>query len=797
MLSAPAYSDDSREIILNEDCYWRTANLYGNEKVSPELVKRGPSKWVSQDLLEKTKRGILKNARHRLSKHQYKNFEPEKWHDHVYIETTSKSQYSHNHGLTHEKRPSPGNWMQPDFDDLDWPRNRNPHLMGTPPLISGYYTGVSQLDVGRACFRAFFEVTDPDKGALTLSLAYRGGVRVFLNGTEIARGHLPKGRLDLKTTAEGYPPEAYVMLEGEGEPYRAFYRKTKDDILFWADLYGPFKMPGKPRRYYQQVHPNSQAVWKRIQRLRDRKIEGLELPRKLLERGSNCLAVEVVRSDLHPVALNRSPFPWGRSVRGSEGNVAWSHGCLPRVELRAPKGTAVSSLKRPAGVRIWAEDIHAERYPFDFLGRGAPAGKLHALGPRNGAAGALFVVGADKDIEQVRIDLSDCMHKDPGRRSKAPQLTIYSLKQRFIQKYAANRSFNSSRGFVLHKRYPKGLAFLKRFGFQRGYEVYIRNKLSYLDQLHPGVIGDIKKDTIQPYWISVQIPKDAAAGQYTGTVTVRARGVAPKVLPLTIEVMDWTLPDPNQFQTVVGLEQSPYGVAKQYNVTLWSDEHFGLIEASMKQLARVGNDWLIVPCIRKTQFGNRDDQMIRWTRKRDGTLAFDFSIMDRYVDLAQKHWGTLSVISLVVAAGNQLDVGFNVMDEASGKVQVLQVCDPKGGLIEARKGDLAAFAKAVHKHMKARNLLQSTYWGFTWDNTGNPAGLKEFLAETAPGIFWCRGGHQYRFDKYYKVSTSQYGWSCDVDALKFGWKSDRFALLSGSCRVNPISDNNPPHVYRT
>jgi len=782
------------EVILNDGSYWRCAYIFGNEGVSPELLRKGPSEWISGEMLARTKKSVQRHAAHPIYRHRYRGFRPEQWHRHVFVATTSKSQYSHNHGLTREKLPPPEDWTRPDFDDLDWPRVRNPHLMGTPPLVQGHFTGTAQLDIGRACFRAFFELAHLDRGALILSLTYRGGVRVFLNGTEITRKHIPEGKLGPETTAKGYPPEAYVMLKGEGAVYRKFYRAKEDDKLFWADLYGPYKKPGPPRRYYQPIHPDSADIWARVQRSRDRKIEGFTLPVKLLRRGSNCLAIEVFRSDLHPVVLNRRGS-WGKGH--TETDVAWSHACLPRVELKAPKGAAVSSLSRPGGVRVWAEDIHAELYPFDFLEPGAPAGKVHALGPKNGVASALLVVGADRYINNVRVELSDLKHEKMAGRLEASRLSLFSLKRKFLAKSRINRCFNSSRGFVLYKRYPEDLPFLSRYGHQRGYEKYVAHKLSYLDQLQPGVINGIKKDTIQPYWISVQIPPDAKAGRYVGTVAVRAGGAKPTVLPLTVEVMDWAVPDPCRFQTFVGIEQSPYGAARQYGVRLWSDAHFRLIEASMKQLGRAGNVWLTIPCSRNTPFGNRDDQMIRWTRKKDGTLSFDFSILDRYLNLAQKHWKRLSVINFVVAPGNQLSVSFNVLDEAAGKVEAIQVHAPKQGIVEAHKAELAAFCRAVDQHMKARKLLQATYWGFTWDNTSNIAGLRKILAETSPKVFWCRAGHNFRFDQHYRVSTSQYGWSCDVDLLKYGWKNEKLALLGGSCRVNPISDNNPPHVYRT
>ena len=115
----------------------------------------------------------------------------------------------------------------------------------------------------------------------------------------------------------------------------------------------------------------------------------------------------------------------------------------------------------------------------------------------------------------------------------------------------------------------------------------------------------------------------------------------------------WTgqVPNPHDFQTLVAIEQSPYGVAKQYQTPLWSDKHWELIEASLRQLARAGNDLWFVPVLLRTEFGNRDDSMIRWVRKKDGSLAFDYATLDHYLDLIVKNCGKPLFISFVVMHG--------------------------------------------------------------------------------------------------------------------------------------------------
>jgi len=82
-------------------------------------------------------------------------------------------------------------WMQPDFDDSGW--HRIPAVDPNSPWIS------------HLAMRGKFNVTDPTRVKnLKLSLTYRGGVVVYLNGREIARGHLKPGAKP-NDLAEDYP----------------------------------------------------------------------------------------------------------------------------------------------------------------------------------------------------------------------------------------------------------------------------------------------------------------------------------------------------------------------------------------------------------------------------------------------------------------------------------------------------------------------------------------------------------------------------------------------------------------
>jgi hypothetical protein len=133
----------------------------------------------------------------------------------------------------------------------------------------------------------------------------------------------------------------------------------------------------------------------------------------------------------------------------------------------------------------------------------------------------------------------------------------------------------------------------------------------------------------------MKVPENTPAGTYKGSITVQADGQPPAVVPVEAEIVGWRMPNARELQTFVQCEQSPYGIARQYKVELWSDKHWQLIETSFRQLGRLGNRWVIIPVLMNSELGNRDDVMVRWIRKKDGTLDFDWSLVDRYLSVAQ------------------------------------------------------------------------------------------------------------------------------------------------------------------
>ena len=93
-----------------------------------------------------------------------------------------------------EPAETPPDWMKPDFDDSRW-------AYGQGPLLSGG-TRTQRSDAARGVgwklllLRGKFHVTDPARAkGLTLSVVYKGGLVVYLNGEEIGRSHMPEGAI--------------------------------------------------------------------------------------------------------------------------------------------------------------------------------------------------------------------------------------------------------------------------------------------------------------------------------------------------------------------------------------------------------------------------------------------------------------------------------------------------------------------------------------------------------------------------------------------------------------------------
>ena len=75
----------------------------------------------------------------------------------------------------------------------------------------------------------------------------------------------------------------------------------------------------------------------------------------------------------------------------------------------------------------------------------------------------------------------------------------------------------------------------------------------------------VRRNTTQPIWANVWVPQDAKPGNYTAQITVSGKNMKPQTLQLKLQVINRTLPSPQQWATNLDLWQNPYSVARYYN----------------------------------------------------------------------------------------------------------------------------------------------------------------------------------------------------------------------------------------
>ncbi len=219
--------------------------------------------------------------------------------------------YPHSFWLNGETPPPPSGWTMPEFDDSDWLRG--------PTGMQGRASFVARI-----CLRGRFLVSDPALvKSLKLTLGYHGGAVVYLNGEEIGRKHLAAGA----SLAEAYPLAAFVTPKGE---------------LF-----------GKPDR------PDAEAS--RRMALRQRGLE-VELPPRLVRKGVNVLAIEIVRSPYHKVVDEKKMMNWTQEFLYS---MAWNTCELIAARLAADGAGVEANIAWPPGLQVWNGTLLRTDFKFD------------------------------------------------------------------------------------------------------------------------------------------------------------------------------------------------------------------------------------------------------------------------------------------------------------------------------------------------------------------------------------------------------------------------------------------------
>jgi hypothetical protein len=605
----------------------------------------------------------------------------------------------------------PADWASPAMDDGAWPRFRlpQPALFAQSGPNQTMNLGGDVYDTVLLLARTRFEVKDPAQvKSCRLSLIYWGGVVVYVNGKEVARGSLPGQTSDWGEPAEDYPEEAFLTPEGK--------------VLTIDDEKNPDRLEKRQRR-----------------------LTNVTIPAAALRGGVNVIAIEA-----HPAPVNAKVLK-----RGYAYNQGWTTVGLLRARLTvSPAGAAKQP--RPGGVQVWNIPTSDKVNVFDVGNPLDPLQPLVIRAARNTVFSSRLMVGSDQPIKGLKVNVGDLglvtAGVDPGHPSKTSaggpastpavsgtaKIPSSAVRVRYAVPATPDKSWLSPNDFDgLFDAIPAEIPVSQGVpGWDRSPKCDIYSGTAgwfyHFRTDHPALKGR----AVVPLWFTVKVPREVPAGVYEGQVSVSAEGLAEVKVPLRVHVSAYTAPDVRDYCVQNYLFQSEESVMNYYGVPPYSDKHLDLVGKSLALAADLNCLHVEANLVIGYQSGGtgggegNPESLVRWVKQPDGTFKHDFTNFDRYLDMVAKAVGTPRVLAL--NHFTKYDPKVSCLDPATGKITALDT--PK---------DLAgayAFWKPVYdeirKKLKARGWLEQTTLGAQLQNS-LPGPGEVFLGNKLwPGAEW-------------------------------------------------------------
>lgn len=250
------------------------------------------------------------------------------------------------------------------------------------------------------------------------------------------------------------------------------------------------------------------------------------------------------------------------------------------------------------------------------------------------------------------------------------------------------------------------------------------------DVLDDAARVDMPTGSYRAVWLTVEPPRDATPGTYTGTLTLRADGTEPKEFPLTLEVLPATLPAPADWKFHLDIWQHPWAIARWHDVKPWSEQHFQIMRPYMIELANAGQK-VITTTITPRPWGSRDyfdyESMVDHVRQPDGSWTFDYTKFDRYVDYAMSCGitGQINCYSMLTWSGR-----LEYTDAATG-VTRYAMCEPGSPEFADYWGP---FLRDFQSHLEAKGWLEITRLGVDEAPATMMTAMMELVRSNAPRL---------------------------------------------------------------
>ncbi|MBP3604973.1 MAG: DUF4091 domain-containing protein [Clostridia bacterium] len=212
-------------------------------------------------------------------------------------------------------------------------------------------------------------------------------------------------------------------------------------------------------------------------------------------------------------------------------------------------------------------------------------------------------------------------------------------------------------------------------------------------------------------WVEINIPEDISAGEYVLKFMLDAsesgKGFAESVI--TVEVINAVIPKEDIYLTQW---MHCDCLANYYNVEVWSERHWEIVENFARVAVKNGINMLLTPVFTPpldTEIGGerRTTQLVGVKKDADG-YSFDFSLLDRWVEMCDRigikyfeishlftQWGAHHAPKVMAMVDGEYKRIFGWDTEAAG---------------ESYAAFLRAFLKALLCHMKKNGNDQRCFF---------------------------------------------------------------------------------------
>ncbi|MGA2034520.1 MAG: hypothetical protein ABSG68_19915 [Thermoguttaceae bacterium] len=290
--------------------------------------------------------------------------------------------------VVRESSPPPAGWQQPQFDDSGWARQAGQALFS--------YRALSLM-----CLRGKFEVCDPEhSGDMSLSVVFRGGAVVYLNGKELARASMPAGAVTPETLAEDYAPETCLRPDGH------LILQACDGGRVHCHRWNVDRMP----------KDKAEAMMKTVQQRYAQRSRTLEtrIPCTLLRKGVNILAVEIHRAAAPEIMFTTDTRFFAYSLENLRINYWWDRTALESLKLSAtdPVAAVVPNVSPAKRVQVQSQAAFMSVHPACYNDPNEAPAPIRLCGLRNGAYGGQVIVTSSDPIRGLKAAVTDLKGAD-------------------------------------------------------------------------------------------------------------------------------------------------------------------------------------------------------------------------------------------------------------------------------------------------------------------------------------------------------------------------------------------------